>query len=52
MKPFDWDKVSKNNEVIELIKQKIEIEKKIRAIEKMALVKFELECLATEDIVK
>lgn len=41
----DYTKISYNKDVIELIKKREEIEKQIREIDKMALVKYELEVL-------
>ena len=42
---IDYTKVSDNEKVIELIKQREEIEKQIREIDDMALVRYELEAL-------
>ena len=42
---IDYTKVSDNQHVIELIKKREEIEKQIREIDEMALVKYELEAL-------
>lgn len=42
---IDYTKVSDNKEVIKLIKQREEIEKQIREIDNMALVRYELEML-------
>jgi hypothetical protein len=42
---FNWANVSDNQYVITLIKQREELEKQIRAIDEMALVKYELEAL-------
>lgn len=42
---IDWTKVSDNEKVIELIKQREEIEKQIREIDNMALVRYEIEAL-------
>lgn len=41
----DYTKVSDNEKIIELIKQREEIEKQIREIDNMALVRYELEAL-------
>ena len=43
---IDWTKISNNEEVIKLIKQREKLENKIRAIDNMALVRYELERLA------
>lgn len=42
---IDWTKVTDNEEVIRLIKEREKIEEQIRAIDKMALVRYELEAL-------
>jgi hypothetical protein len=42
---IDWTKVSDNEKVIELIRQREELEKQIREIDEMALVRYELEAL-------
>lgn len=42
---IDYTKVSDNQYVIELIKKREELEKRIREIDEMALVKYELEVL-------
>tara|TARA_R110002167_G_scaffold340531_1_gene548475 strand:- start:24 stop:167 length:144 start_codon:yes stop_codon:yes gene_type:complete len=42
---IDYTKVSDNQNVIELIKKRDEIEKQIREIDEMALVKYEIEAL-------
>jgi len=49
MDKIDYSKVSDNPKVIELIKQREEIEKQIRKLEEMALVKYELEVLALSE---
>ena len=41
----DWTKITDNQEVIELIKKREEIEKQIKAIDKSALIKYEFEML-------
>lgn len=41
----DWSKVSSNKEVIRLIKERNKIEEQIKAIDKMALINYELEIL-------
>lgn len=43
---INWTKVSDNEEVIKLIKEREKLEEQIRAIDKMALVRYELEILA------
>jgi hypothetical protein len=45
---IDWGKVSDNENVINLIKQREEIEKQIREIDEMALVRYEIEKLSYE----
>lgn len=42
---IDWGKVSDNENIINLIKQREEIEKQIREIDEMALVRYEIESL-------
>jgi hypothetical protein len=41
----DWTKVTNNEEVITLLKQREELENKIRAIDEKALINYELEAL-------
>ena len=49
---MDWIKITDNPKVIELLKQRIEIENKIKAIDETALIKHELELLSLPDVVK
>lgn len=42
---IDWTKISDNEKIIELIKEREKIEKQIREIDDMALVRYELEAL-------
>ena len=49
MDRIDYKKVSSNKEVIQLIKKREELERKIKNLDKMALVKYELEVLAISD---
>jgi hypothetical protein len=42
---IDWTKVTDNEEVIRLIKEREKIEEQIRDIDEMALVRYELESL-------
>ena len=42
---IDYTKITENPEVVELLKQREEIENKIKAIDDMALIKYELERL-------
>jgi len=42
---IDWTKVSDNEEVIKLIKEREKLEEQIRAIDEKALIKYELEAL-------
>ena len=42
---IDWTKVTDNEEVIRLIKEREKIEEHISAIDEMALVRYELEAL-------
>jgi hypothetical protein len=45
---IDWTKVTDNEEIIRLIKELEKIEEQIRAIDEMALVKYEIEKLQLE----
>lgn len=42
---IDWKKVTDNDEVIKLIKEREKIDEQIMALDEMALVRFELESL-------
>ena len=42
---IDYTKVTDNEEVIKLLKQRKELEDKIRVIDEKALIKYELEAL-------
>jgi hypothetical protein len=42
---IDWTKVTDNEEIIRLIKEREKIEEQIRSIDEMALVRYELEAL-------
>jgi hypothetical protein len=42
---IDWTKVTDNEEIIKLIKEREKIEEQIRTIDEMALVRYELEAL-------
>jgi len=42
---IDYKKVSDNEEIIKLIKEREKIEEQIRAIDRIALVRYELEAL-------
>ena len=42
---IDWTKVTDNEEIIRLIKEREKIEEQIRTIDEMALVRYELEAL-------
>jgi len=42
---IDFSKVTKNKEVIELLKQRQEIEFKITSLDRMALIRYEIEKL-------
>jgi hypothetical protein len=48
---IDYSKITDNPKVIELLKQRIEIENKIKAIDETALIKHELELLSLPDVV-
>ena len=45
MYKIDYSKITDNPKVVELLKKRNEIEKEIREIEEMALVKYELALL-------
>lgn len=49
MKKIDYGKITDNTKVIELLKKRNEIENKITEIEKMALVRYEIESLALDE---
>jgi hypothetical protein len=49
---MDYSKITDNPEVIKLLKQRIELENKIKAIDENALIKHEIELLALPDVVK
>lgn len=49
MEKIDWEKISKNQEVIDLLKQRDQLEKKIRNLDEEALIKYDLERLSLED---
>jgi hypothetical protein len=46
---IDWTKITDNEEVIKLIKERDKIEDLIRSIDEMALVRYELQALQYED---
>jgi hypothetical protein len=46
MRKIDWSKVTDNKEIIELIAKRDAIEEQILKIDKMVLVRYELELLA------
>ena len=48
---IDYSKITDNPEVIELLKQRIELENKIKAIDGTALIKHELELLSLPVVV-
>tara|TARA_B110000285_G_C15076604_1_gene591122 strand:- start:750 stop:902 length:153 start_codon:yes stop_codon:yes gene_type:complete len=48
---MDWTKITDNAEVIELLKQRTEIENKIKAINKNALIMYELELLSIPNVI-
>ena len=47
---IDYSKITDNPKVIELLKQRIEIENKIKAIDETALIMHELELLSLPDV--
>ena len=49
MDKIDYSKVTDNPKVVELLKKRNEIEKQIREIEEIALVKYEIEYLALDE---
>ena len=48
---IDYSNITDNPEVIELLKQRIELENKIKAIDETALIKHEIELLSLPDVV-
>lgn len=46
---IDWTKVTNKEEIIKLLKQREELEIKIRAIDEKALVNYELEMLQLDE---
>tara|TARA_R110000822_G_scaffold241380_3_gene370706 strand:+ start:15785 stop:16039 length:255 start_codon:yes stop_codon:yes gene_type:complete len=48
---IDYSKITDNPKVIELLKQRIEIENKIKAIDETVLIKHELELLSLPDVI-
>ncbi len=44
-----WEEISQNSEAVELMKQKLNIENKIRSLDKMALIRLELYLLEYEN---
>ncbi len=48
---IDYSKITDNPEVIELLKQRIELENKIKAIDGTALIKHEIELLSLPDVI-
>ena len=48
---IDYSKITDNPKVIELLKQRIELENKIKAIDETALIKHEIELLSLPDVV-
>ena len=48
---IDYSKITDNPKVIELLKQRIEIENKIKAIDETELIKHELELLSLPNVV-
>lgn len=49
MDKIDYSKITDNPKVIELLKKRNEIEKEIREIDEIALVKYEMEYLALNE---
>tara|TARA_B100001564_G_scaffold285006_1_gene247855 strand:+ start:267 stop:482 length:216 start_codon:yes stop_codon:yes gene_type:complete len=52
MKKIDYTKITKNNEVIKLLKKRKEIEDKINKLDENALIKYELKLLNSPTISK
>ncbi len=42
---INWTKVTDNEEIITLLKERAKIEEQIKAIDEMALIRYELEAL-------
>ena len=49
---IDYSKITDNPKVVELLKQRTEIENKIKAIDETALIMHELELLSLPDVVE
>lgn len=49
---MDWTKITDNTEVKKLLKQRTEIENKIKAIDENALIMYELELLSIPRVVR
>jgi hypothetical protein len=49
---MDYSKITDNPRVIKLLKKRIEIENRIKAIDETALIKHELELLSLPDVVQ
>lgn len=47
---MDYSKITDNPRVIKLLKKRIEIENRIKAIDEAALIKHELELLSLPDV--
>ena len=48
-KIIDYSKITDNPKVIKLLKERIELEKKIRVIDRKALLNYELELLSLDE---
>lgn len=49
---IEYSKITDNPEVIELLKQRIDLENKIKAIDETALIKHEIELLSLPPSIK
>lgn len=48
---IDYSKITDNPKVIELFKQRVELENKIKSIDETALIKHEIELLSLPDVI-
>jgi len=49
---IDYSKITNNSEVVKLLKQRLKLEAKIKALDPMALINHEIELLSLPDVVE
>lgn len=49
---IDYSKITNNSEVVKLLKQRLKLEAKIKALDPMALINHEIELLSLPDVGK